>query len=93
MFRSNGDGSFEQRIDCVGYIGSTSNALYATKLLGDFNNDGKADVALTGMSGWTTLPVAFSNALSTTFVPISDFYLDFALNNLPIGSFAFWAAQ
>jgi hypothetical protein len=27
---------------------------------GDFNGDGKADLALTGGAGWTTIPVAFS---------------------------------
>src|SRR5439155_23366132 len=30
-------------------------------LAGDYNGDGKADVALTGGSGWNTVPVAFSS--------------------------------
>ena len=92
MFRSNGDGSFEPRISCVGYFGGAANALYATKLVGDFNNDGKADVALTGMAGWSTLPVALGNARSSWVGPASC-YQDFALRNFPIDRFAGWAAQ
>jgi hypothetical protein len=28
---------------------------------GDYNGDGRTDIALTGVLGWNTLPVAFSN--------------------------------
>jgi hypothetical protein len=92
MFRSNGDGSFETRTSCVGYFGGASNELYATKLVGDFNSDGKADVALTGMSGWNTLPVALGAAPSN-FVGPAGCYIDFGLRNFPISDFAGWAAQ
>ena len=59
---------------------STANA---KPLVGDFNGDGRTDVALTGASGWKTVPVAFSNGDGTfnvTSVPITN-------NNFP-----FWAA-
>jgi hypothetical protein len=92
LFRSRGDGTFEQRISCVGYFGSSANELYATKLVGDFNNDGKADVALTGGIGWDTLPVAFGNAPSAYIGPPAYCYQDFALRNFPIGDFAGWSA-
>jgi hypothetical protein len=32
-----------------------------TAVAGDFNGDGKWDIALTGGAGWNTIPVAFSN--------------------------------
>jgi hypothetical protein len=32
----------------------------AQVLVGDFNNDGYSDIALTGVSGWSEIPVAFS---------------------------------
>ena len=50
-------------------------------LVGDFNGDGRSDIALTGGTGWTTLPVAFSNGNGT-----------FNVTNLPVGDFAAWAA-
>ena len=53
----------------------------AQPLVGDFNGDGKTDVALTGPSSWSTLPVAFSNGNGT-----------FNVTNQPITSFATWAA-
>ncbi len=31
------------------------------KLVGDFNGDGRQDIALSGGAGWTTIPVAFSD--------------------------------
>ncbi len=51
-------------------------------LTGDFNGDGFTDVALTGQSGWKTLPVAFSNGNGT-----------FRVTNQNIVSFAGWASQ
>jgi hypothetical protein len=48
----------------------------AKLLVGDFNGDGKADMALTGPSGWNNLPVAFSNGDGTfnvTNQPTSSF--------------------
>src|ERR1700692_2613504 len=50
-------------------------------LFGDFNGDGRTDVALIGPAGWATMPVAFSNGDGT-----------FTVTNLPIANFAGWAA-
>jgi hypothetical protein len=47
---------------------------------GDFNGDGKADLALTGGSGWTTLPVAFSAGNGS-----------FNVTNKSLASFPGWA--
>ena len=53
-----------------------------TALSGDFDGDGRADVALTGGPGWYTLPVAFSNGNGT-----------FNVTNYWIADFSAWAQQ
>jgi len=50
-------------------------------LVGDFNGDGRADLALTGPMGWASVPVAFSNGDGS-----------FIVTNQPIGDFARWAS-
>lgn len=64
---SNGDGSFT--VDNATILGSGipgsdfanyAAAAGAIKLHGDFNNDGRADIALLGGSGWLSIPVAES---------------------------------
>jgi len=50
-------------------------------LPGDFDNDGRTDIALTGGSGWSTLPIAFSNGDGT-----------FRVTNATVGDFARLAA-
>jgi hypothetical protein len=45
----------------------------AKAITGDFNCDGKTDIALVGVSGWLTIPVAFSNGDGTFHV--TDFYV------------------
>jgi hypothetical protein len=57
-------------------------AIPATKLAGDFNADGKTDVALTGGQGWGSLPVAFSNGTG-----------GFNVTNNAISNFASWASD
>jgi hypothetical protein len=54
----------------------------ARPVAGDFNGDGRADIALTGGSGWTTIPVAFSNGDGT-----------FDVTNFTVTNFPTWAAQ
>jgi hypothetical protein len=67
----------------------------ATSLIGDFNGDGRADIALTGVSTWTTIPVAFSSAV-TLPSPLSGEGA-FRVSNRPLPTdgdrnFAAWAA-
>lgn len=50
-------------------------------VVGDFDNDGRDDVALTGNSFFTTIPIAFSNGDGT-----------FTLTNLPLATFEGWSA-
>ncbi|HSY40673.1 MAG TPA: VCBS repeat-containing protein, partial [Polyangia bacterium] len=62
---SNGDGSFTVKLETV-TVGDTNFALYAAQpgvqvVSGDFDGDGKGDIALTGGSGWWTIPVAYSS--------------------------------
>ena len=79
---SNGDGSFTALSLLTNQFPDWASSPYATKLLGDFNGDGKTDVALTGQDGWATLPVAFSNGNGS-----------FAVTNQLIASFASWSVE
>jgi hypothetical protein len=51
-------------------------------LTGDFNGDGRTDIALTGVAAWASIPVAFSNGDGT-----------FNVTNAPAADFASWAAE
>jgi hypothetical protein len=79
---SNGDGSFTVTNYGINGFASFAADVNSTKLTGDFNGDGRTDVALTGPSYWNTLPVAFSNGNGT-----------FSVTNLYIGGFAGWASD
>jgi hypothetical protein len=79
---SNGNGTFGITNFGVGAFAAWSSTPGATKLVGDFNFDSRADIALTGPGGWTTLPVAFSNGNGT-----------FGITNQPAGPFAGWSAS
>jgi hypothetical protein len=48
-------------------------------LVGDFNGDGRTDIALIGGTGWQSIPVAFSNGDGT-----------FTVTNYNAGDFASW---
>ena len=65
-----------------GYSTPPGFAVPATKLAGDFNNDGKTDVALAGGQGWGSLPVAFSTGGGA-----------FTVTNNAITDFATWASD
>ena len=49
---------------------------------GDFNGDGKADIALVGGAGWYTVPMAFSNGNGT-----------FNITNKIVPNMSYWANQ
>ncbi|MGE5340792.1 MAG: FG-GAP repeat domain-containing protein [Candidatus Omnitrophota bacterium] len=79
---SNGDGTFDVTNKPIGDFASWASNANAKILTGDFNRDGKTDIALTGGSTWNALPVAFSNGDGT-----------FCVTNKPISNFACWAAS
>jgi hypothetical protein len=62
------------------------------KLSGDFNGDGRTDIALTGLAGWNTLPVAFSDGFGN--FDVTNFTISGAGYPIPTGpqTFADWAA-
>jgi hypothetical protein len=78
---SNGNGTFTVTNTPIASFGPWASASNVTPLVGDFNGDGKADIALTGNPGWASLPVAFSNGNGS-----------FNVTNTAIASFAGWAA-
>ncbi|MDP9360628.1 MAG: VCBS repeat-containing protein [Acidobacteriota bacterium] len=78
---SNGNGSFTVTNVAIANFASWATTAGAKPLAGDFNGDGRTDIALTGPSGWATLPVAFSNGNGS-----------FNVTNQPIAGFATWAA-
>ena len=78
---SHGDGTFTITNGYVGIFGSWAANPAAKKLVGDFDGNGFQDVALIGVPGWSTVPIAFSNGNGTFFV-----------RNQPIDWFAYWAS-
>src|SRR6185295_4926941 len=79
---SNGDGTFLVKNLFIGDFAGWAAQPGVKVHLGDFNDDGLTDIALTGGSDWNTLPVAFSNGDGS-----------FTVTNHFVGDFAGWAAQ
>jgi hypothetical protein len=78
---SHGDGTFTVTNGWVGEFATWAANPAAKKLVGDFDGNGWQDVALTGVAGWGSVPIAFSNGNGTFFV-----------RNQPIDQFAYWAS-
>ena len=78
---SNGDGTFNVTNTSSATFAGLAQVPGARAIAGDFNHDGRTDIALTGANGWTTLPVAFSNGDGT-----------FTVTNTAAGGFAGWAS-
>jgi hypothetical protein len=70
---SNGDGTFRvtNGPSNAGGVGVYATMPGAMAVAGDFNGDGRADIAVTGGAGWTWIAVAFSNG-DGTFNPTFD---------------------
>jgi hypothetical protein len=78
---SNGNGSFNVTNYSISYVGSWATAP-GVKIFGaDFNGDGRTDLALTGVLGWASIPVAFSNGNGS-----------FNVTNYTNNNFASWAS-
>jgi len=78
---SNGNGTFNITNSGVPNFGSWASSSGVTAVVGDFNGDGRTDIALTGVSGWTSIPVAFSNGNGT-----------FNITNDGVTNFGSWAS-
>ncbi|MEQ1833906.1 MAG: VCBS repeat-containing protein [Candidatus Eisenbacteria bacterium] len=78
---SNGDGTFRYTNAPIADFAVWASGAGAKLVAGDFNGDGRCDMALTGVAGWATLPVAFSNGDGS-----------FRVTNAGVGDFAIWAA-
>jgi len=67
---SNGDGNFTFANNTVMAMPAWSRVSGAKPVAGDFDGDGKGDIALTGGTNWDSVPVAFSKG-DGTFRPVS----------------------
>ncbi|HKE98399.1 MAG TPA: VCBS repeat-containing protein [Actinomycetes bacterium] len=74
---SNGNGSFTVSNAAAGSFPDQAAAPGAQVVSGDFNHDGRTDLALAGGDGWTTVPVAFSSG-NATFTVTNGSAPDFA---------------
>lgn len=73
---TNADGSFTVTNSGVANFPSWAQTSGAKPVPGDFNGDGKGDIALVGGVGWATVPVAFSTgngAFNVTNAAVPDF--------------------
>jgi hypothetical protein len=78
---SNGDGTFTLVNPYLPNFPTWAATAGAKAVSGDFNGDGRSDVALTGPSSWATVPTAL--ATGTSFVE----------TNFSAGNFPLWASQ
>ncbi|MET8763499.1 FG-GAP-like repeat-containing protein [Lentzea sp. NPDC004782] len=78
---SNGNGTFSVTNAGVGDFATWANTPSVKLVAGDVNGDGRTDIALTGVPGWGSIPVAFANGDGS-----------FSITNAGVGSFPGWAA-
>jgi hypothetical protein len=67
-----GNGSFTVYNPSSSLFATTSTEVGAQAVAGDFDGDGVDDIALTGVAGWTTIPVAYGT-LTTSSAPAPSF--------------------
>jgi hypothetical protein len=78
----NGNGTFRVTNDGVSGFPVYATQQGAQLVAGDYNGDGKTDLALTGGVGWSTVPVALSSGTGT-----------FTVSNDGVASFPAYAQQ
>lgn len=78
---SNGNGSFTVTNSAIASFATWAATPGVRIAAGDYNGDGRTDLAAYGGAGWGSVPVAFSNGNGT-----------FIVTNINIASFAGWAA-
>lgn len=88
---SNGDGNWTVTNQNAGPFGTWAAAAGAKVIAGDFNGNGRTDIALTGVPGLNTLPVAFSNGDGTWTVTNQSAGTR-TVTNQYVGPFGTWAA-
>jgi hypothetical protein len=82
---ANPDGTFTMRDYGVANFPTwAANPTAWPPLAGDFNGDGRTDLALVGGGGWTTLPLALGDTAGDG---------TYRIKNEPISGFQSWAAQ
>jgi FG-GAP-like repeat len=62
---SNGSGSFAVTNSTADWFANAAKSPGVQRVTGDFNKDGRTDIALMGGQGWNTVPIAFSNGDGT----------------------------
>jgi hypothetical protein len=77
-----GGGSFSFSDANVGAFAGWARQSTARFMVGDFSGDGRADIALTGVSGWTTIPLATSTGSGA-----------FSITNQVAAEFAGWSSD
>jgi hypothetical protein len=77
---SNGDGTFRVTNSVIPNVPTWALVAGATPVGGDFDGDGRADIALVGGQGWSTIPIAYSKGDGT-----------FRITNQGVVNFPTWA--
>ncbi|MGA2448982.1 MAG: FG-GAP-like repeat-containing protein [Polyangiaceae bacterium] len=84
---SNGDGSFRVTNTTNAFWASNAGSANVQVVTGDFDGDGKTDIAMMGNPVWNTVPVAFSNgdgSFRITNTPNAFWASNAALNNVKV---------